>query len=111
MKFPFLILHVFPAKLLSNFYLSLLIAFLNKSDELIKRLEVNNSLKVARLMFADARMSTYGTSKFEQPFRGKCLPTRMDELIDPIRCRGLNPHLSRAVRTYNLRIKTQHDDT
>ena len=62
-------------------------------------------------MCTDARMFTYGTSKFDQPFMGKCFPTSMDELIDPIRYRDLNPYLSSAVRTYNLRIKTQHDDT
>src|SRR5208283_4816784 len=93
------------AKLLSNSYLSVLITFWIEADELIRKLGLNIN-EVARLVCAYTRMSTYGTSKFGQPFEGKCLPICMDELINAFRREGLNPLLFEAVRTYNLRIKT-----
>ncbi|MGD0072239.1 MAG: hypothetical protein ABSB71_11845 [Candidatus Bathyarchaeia archaeon] len=67
--------------------------------------------EVARLVCADSRVSTYGTSKFGHPFGGKCLPICMDELITAFRSEGLNPLLFEAVKTYNLRIQNKHDNT
>lgn len=92
------------AKLLANSYLSVLITFWNESDELIKKLDLN-SKEVARLVCADNRMSTYGTSKFGEPYGGKCLPVCVDELIAAFRHEGLNPLLFEAIKKYNERIQ------
>jgi len=87
-----------------------LIMFRNKSDYLIKSLELNNS-EVARLVCADARVARYGTSKRSQPFRGKLVSTFMDKLINGFCREGLNLLLFEAIRTYNLRIERRHAST
>lgn len=98
------------AKLVSKDFLCVLIASWNKSDHLIKRLELNNG-EAARLVCAAARMAKCGTSKFGKPCRAKRLPTCVCELINAF-CRGaLNPLFFEAVRTYNLRIEKRHADT
>jgi hypothetical protein len=98
------------AQLVSKDFLCVLIAFWNKADCLIKRLELNNG-EAARLVCADARIPKCGTSKFDQPCRAKRLPTCVYELTNAF-CRGaLNPLFFEAVRTYNLRIEKRHANT
>ncbi len=87
-----------------------LITFWGESDELIKKIGLNNN-EDTRLMCADTRVSTYGTYTFGHSFQGKFIPMCMDKLINAFRRKGLNPLLFKAVRTYNFRIKTLHDNT
>ena len=87
-----------------------LIMFRNKSDYLIKSLELNNS-KVARLVCADARMAKCSTSKRGQPFRGKLVSTFREKLINGFCREGLNLLLFEAIRTCNLRIEKRHAST
>jgi len=56
------------------------------------------------LVRADSRVSAYGTTKFGEPFGGKCLPPNLDQLIDAFRSQGLNPLLFEAVKKYNQRL-------
>ena len=97
-------------KLVSKDFLCAFITFRNKADCLINRLELNNS-EVARLVCADAQMARCGTSKFGQPYRGKCLPTCICEWINAFCRKGLNSMLFEAVGTYNLRIGKRHANT
>ena len=92
------------AKLLSNSYLAMLITFWNEANELADKLGLNIH-EVAKLVRADSRVSAYGTSKFGQPFGGKCLPPNLDQLIDAFHSEGLNPLLFEAVKKYNLRLQ------
>jgi UDPglucose 6-dehydrogenase len=92
------------AKLLSNSYLAMLITFWNEANELAEKLGMNIN-EVAKLVRADHRMSAYGTSKFGQPFGGKCLPSNIDQLINAFRDQGLNPLLFEAIKKYNLRLQ------
>jgi UDPglucose 6-dehydrogenase len=91
-------------KVLSNTYLSVLITFWNEANELSQRIGLNIS-EVAKLVCADSRMSSYGTSKFGEPFAGKCLPACLLQLIANFRENGLNPLLFEAVEKYNLRFQ------
>jgi len=92
------------AKLLSNSYLAMLITFWNEANELAEKLGLNIN-EVAKLVRADSRVSAYGTSKFGQPFGGKCLPSNLDQLINAFHSEGLNPLLFEAVKKYNLRLQ------
>lgn len=92
------------AKLLSNSYLAMLITFWNEANELAEKLGLNIH-EVAKLVRADSRMSAYGTSKFGQPFGGKCLPSNLDQLINTFHSERLNPLLFEAVKKYNLRLQ------
>jgi len=92
------------AKLLSNSYLAMLITFWNEASELAEKRGLNIH-EVAELVRADSRVSAYGTSKFGQPFGGKCLPSNLDQLIDAFRSAGLNPLLFEAVKKYNQRLQ------
>jgi len=92
------------AKILSNSYLAVLITFWNEANELAGKLGVNIN-EVAELARADHRVSAYGTSKFGQPFGGKCLPSNVDQLIDAFHSQGLNPLLFEAVKKYNSRLQ------
>jgi UDPglucose 6-dehydrogenase len=92
------------AKILSNSYLAMLITFWNEANELAEKLELNIR-EVAELVCADSRMSGYGTSKFGEPFGGKCLPASVDQLIDAFHSEGLNPTLFEAIKKYNLRLE------
>ena len=92
------------AKLLSNSYLAMLITFWNEANELAEKLGLNIR-EVAELVRADSRVSAYGTSKFGQPFGGKCLPANIDQLISAFRSKGLNPLLFEAIKKYNLRLQ------
>lgn len=92
------------AKLLSNSYLAMLITFWNEANELADKLGLNIH-EVAKLVRADSRVSAYGTSKFGQPFGGKCLPSNLDQLINAFHSEGLNPLLFEAVKKYNLRLQ------
>jgi UDPglucose 6-dehydrogenase len=92
------------AKLLSNSYLAMLITFWNEANELAEKLGLNIH-EVAKLVRADSRVSVYGTSKFGQPFGGKCLPSNLDQLIDAFHSEGLNPLLFEAIKKYNLRLQ------
>ena len=92
------------AKLLSNSYLAMLITFWNEANELAEKLGLN-IYEVAKLVRADSRVSAYGTSKFGQPFGGKCLPSNLDQLINAFHSEGLNPLLFEAVKKYNLRLQ------
>jgi len=96
--------------IIGQWCLSVLITFWNEVNELSKKLGSTTS-EVARLVCADSRVSTYGTSKFGHPFGGRCLPMCMDELITAFRGEGLNPLLFEAVRTYNLGIQDKYDNT
>ena len=92
------------AKLLSNSYLATLITFWNEANELAEKLRLNIR-EVAELVLADSRVSAYGTSKFGQPFSGKCLPSNLDQLINAFHSEGINPLLFEAVKKYNLRLQ------
>src|SRR3972149_5268788 len=92
------------AKLLSNSYLAMLITFWNEVNELAEKLGLNIH-EVAKLVRADSRVSAYGTSKFGQPFGGKCLPSNIDQLINAFPHEGLNPLLFEAIKKYNQRMK------
>jgi UDPglucose 6-dehydrogenase len=92
------------AKLLSNSYLAMLITFWNEANELAEKLGLNIH-EVAKLVRADSRVSVYGTSKFGQPFGGKCLPSNLDQLINTFHSEGLNPLLFEAIKKYNLRLQ------
>jgi UDPglucose 6-dehydrogenase len=92
------------AKLLSNSYLAMLITFWNEASELAEKRGLNIH-EVAELVRADSRVSAYGTSKFGQPFGGKCLPSNLDQLINAFRSAGLNPLLFEAVKKYNQRLQ------
>jgi len=92
------------AKLLSNSYLAMLITFWNEANELAEKLGLNIH-EVAKLVRTDSRMSAYGTSKFGQPFGGKCLPSNLDQLINTFHSERLNPLLFEAVKKYNLRLQ------
>lgn len=92
------------AKLLSNSYLAMLITFWNEANELAEKLGLNIH-EVAKLVRADSRVSAYGTSKFGQPFGGKCLPSNLDQLINAFHSERLNPLLFEAVKKYNLRLQ------
>jgi UDPglucose 6-dehydrogenase len=91
-------------KLLSNSYLATLITFWNEANELAEKLGLNIH-EVAKLVRADSRVSVYGTSKFGQPFGGKCLPSNIDQLINTFHSEGLNPLLFEAIKKYNLRLQ------
>jgi UDPglucose 6-dehydrogenase len=91
-------------KLLSNSYLAMLITFWNEANELAEKLGLNIH-EVAKLVRADSRVSAYGTSKFGQPFGGKCLPSNLDQLINAFHSEELNPLLFEAVKKYNLRLR------
>jgi UDPglucose 6-dehydrogenase len=91
-------------KLFSNSYLAMLITFWNETNELAEKLGLNIH-EVAKLVRADSRVSVYGTSKFGQPFGGKCLPVNLDQLINAFHGQGLNPLLFEAVKKYNLRLQ------
>jgi nucleotide sugar dehydrogenase len=90
-------------KLLSNSYLATLITFWNEANELAGKLGVDIH-EVAELVSADHRMTTYGTSKFGEPFEGKCLPANLDQLINAFHSSGLNPLLFEAIKKYNQRL-------
>jgi UDPglucose 6-dehydrogenase len=92
------------AKLLSNSHLAMLITFWNEANELAEKLGLNIN-EVAELVRADRRVSAYGTSKFGQPFGGKCLPSNLDQLIDAFQSEGLNPLLFETIKKYNLRLQ------
>jgi UDPglucose 6-dehydrogenase len=92
------------AKLLSNSYLAMLITFWNEANELAEKLGADID-EVAELVRADHRVSAYGTSKFGQPFGGKCLPSNLEQLINAFRDQGLNPLLFEAIKKYNLRLQ------
>ena len=92
------------AKLLSNSYLAMLITFWNEVNELAEKLGLNIH-EVAKLVRADSRVSAYGTSKFGQPFGGKCLPSNIDQLINAFHHEGLNPLLFEAIKKYNQRLQ------
>jgi UDPglucose 6-dehydrogenase len=91
-------------KLFSNSYLAMLITFWNEANELAEKLGLNIH-EVAKLVRADSRVSAYGTSKFGQPFGGKCLPANLGQLINTFHSEGLNPLLFEAVKKYNLRLQ------
>jgi UDPglucose 6-dehydrogenase len=91
-------------KILSNSYLAMLITFWNEANELAEKLRANIH-EVADLVCADGRMSAYGTSKFGEPFEGKCLPASVDQLISAFHSEGLNPTLFEAIKKYNLRLQ------
>jgi nucleotide sugar dehydrogenase len=91
-------------KLLSNSYLAMLITFWNEANELAGKLGVKIT-EVAELVRADHRVSTYGTSKFGEPFAGKCLPSNIDQLISVFHNQGLNPLLFEAVKKFNQRMQ------
>ena len=74
-------------------------------DAISSASEQANIDEVAELVRADRRVSAYGTSKFGQPFGGKCLPSNLDQLISAFRSQGLNPLLFEAIKKYNLRLK------
>jgi nucleotide sugar dehydrogenase len=92
-------------KLLSNSYLAVLITFWNEANELVQKLGLDIR-KLAELVTADNRISLYGTSKFGEPFKGKCLPANLDQLITTFHSSGLNPLLFEAVKKYNQRLST-----
>jgi len=90
-------------KLLCNSYLAMLITFWNEANELVQKLGLNIR-KLAELVTADNRISLYGTSKFGEPFKGKCLPVTLDQLINAFHGSGLNPLLFEAIKKYNQRL-------
>jgi len=98
------------SKFVSKGFQHLLIMVWNNADYLIKRLGLNNS-EVARLVFADARMSNYSMSKLGQPHGGKLAPTFVDELINVFCREGLNLSSFEVVRTSNSRVGKRHDST
>jgi UDPglucose 6-dehydrogenase len=91
------------AKLLSNSHLAMLITFWNEANELAQKVGLNVR-ELAELVTADSRISSYGTSKFGEPFGGKCLPANLDQLIDVFHGAGLNPLLFEAIKKYNQRL-------
>ena len=91
-------------KLLSNSYLAMLITFWNEANELAQKLGLNIH-EIAKLVRADHRVAAYGTSKFGEPFEGKCLPANLDQLITAFHSSGLNPVLFEAIKEYNQRLK------
>jgi len=92
------------AKLLSNSHLATLITFWNEANELAKKRGLDIQ-ELAKLVCSDRRISAYGTSKFGEPFSGKCLPSNVDQLIEAFRQEGLNPLLFEAVKKFNQRLK------
>jgi len=92
------------AKILSNSYLAMLITFWNEANELAKKLNLSVS-EVSELVCADRRMSTHGTSKFGEPFGGKCLPESVDKVISAFHSERLNPLLFEAIKRYNVRLR------
>jgi UDPglucose 6-dehydrogenase len=92
------------AKLVSNAYLSTLITFWNEVFLLAEKLKVDVG-EVAELVCSDSRMSRYGTSKFGEPFGGKCLPKDLEHLINIFHQEGLNPILFSAVKRFNEGLK------
>jgi UDPglucose 6-dehydrogenase len=91
-------------KLLSNSYLATLITFWNEANELAEKLDLNVN-EIAELVCADNRMSVYGTSKFGEPFDGKCLPKDLRNLIRAYRGNNSNPILFEAVEKLNEKLK------
>ena len=91
-------------KLLSNSYLATLITFWNEASELAEKLDLNVK-EVAELVCADNRMSGYGTSKFGEPFGGKCLPKDLRNLIQAFRGNDSNPILFEALEALNEKLK------
>jgi UDPglucose 6-dehydrogenase len=91
------------AKLLSNSHLAMLITFWNEANELAEKLGLDIR-ELAELVTADNRISLYGTSKFGEPFEGKCLPANLDQLITAFHGAGLNPLLFEAIKKYNQRL-------
>jgi UDPglucose 6-dehydrogenase len=91
------------AKLLSNSHLAMLITFWNEADQLAEKCGLDIS-ELAKLVTADNRISLYGTSKFGEPFEGKCLPANLDQLITAFHDAGLNPLLFEAIKKYNQRL-------
>jgi UDPglucose 6-dehydrogenase len=91
-------------KLLSNSYLATLITFWNEANELAEKLGLDVN-EVAELVCADSRMSTYGASKFGEPFGGKCLPKDLRNLISAFRGNGSNPILFEALEKLNEKLK------
>jgi UDPglucose 6-dehydrogenase len=94
-------------KLLSNSYLATLITFWNEANELAEKLGLNIN-EVAKLVCADSRMSVHGTSKFSEPFEGKCLPKDLRNLIRAYRGNDSNPILFEAVEKLNEKLKRYH---
>jgi UDPglucose 6-dehydrogenase len=92
------------AKLVSNAYLSTLITFWNEVFLLTEKLKVDVR-EVAELVCSDHRMSRYGTSKFGEPFKGKCLPKDLMHLINVFKKHGLNPLLFESVKKINDDLK------
>ncbi|MCW4046750.1 MAG: hypothetical protein NWE99_04200 [Candidatus Bathyarchaeota archaeon] len=92
------------AKLLSNSHLAMLITFWNEANELAQKLGLNIR-ELAEMVTADSRISSYGTSKFGEPFGGKCLPANLDQLITAFHSAGLNPLLFEAIKNYNQRLR------
>jgi nucleotide sugar dehydrogenase len=90
-------------KLLSNSYLAMLITFWNEANELAEKLGLNIH-EVAELVRADHRVAAYGTSKFGEPFEGKCLPANLNQVIAAFHNSGLNPLLFEAIKKYNQRL-------
>jgi UDPglucose 6-dehydrogenase len=92
------------AKLVSNAYLSTLITFWNEVFLLTEKLKVDVR-EVAELVCSDHRMSRYGTSKFGEPFNGRCLPKDLEQLINTFHQKGLTPILFSAVKRFNEELK------
>jgi len=90
-------------KLASNAYLSMLITFWNELHELSQKMGLDTH-EVSRLVSSDRRISKYGTTKFGEPFSGKCLPKDLDQLIAVFRNNGLNPILFESIKLFNERL-------
>lgn len=91
-------------KLASNAYLSMLISFWNEIYMLARKLGLDVR-EVADAVCADHRMSRYGTSKFGEPFGGRCLPKDLDMLIGVFQQNQLQPVLLHAVKKVNEMIR------
>lgn len=91
------------AKLVSNAHLSMLITFWNEVAQLADKLNISIE-ELAEIVTSDHRISKYGTSKFGEPFGGKCLPKDLDHLIRCYRTLGLNPIIFEAIKKYNEKL-------
>jgi UDPglucose 6-dehydrogenase len=91
------------AKLVSNAHLSMLITFWNEVAQLADKLNISTS-ELAEIVTADHRISKYGTSKFGEPFGGKCLPKDLEHLIRCYHTLGLNPIIFEAIKKYNEKL-------
>lgn len=95
-------------KQISNAWLSTQISFWNEIKELCDAYKVN-SQEVANAVTLDKRISKYGSIMSGEPFRGKCLPKDLNNLISCFKEKGLNSYILHIIRNKNDFVRSKYE--